>query len=337
MLAAFVAGAGLPAAADDVADFYRGRQIHVVIGHEVGGGYDIYGRLVGRFFTKYLPGNPRVVPQNMVGAGSRKAANWLYSIAPKDGSVVGVTAQTTALDQVLKQEGVAFDASQFNWIGNPIVDNQVFFAWHTAGVTTIEDAVAKGGLMCGGTGASTNPSMLPKIMNYMLGTSIQLIAGYQGANNVVLAMERGEVNCIGSYSWSTAKATVARHLQDGNLKILVQWGPSKDPEISTYAQREVPLMSECARNDLDRGLVKLISSGMAMGRPMYAPPGVPMVRVTALRKAFDDIVKAPEFLADAKKAKADIRPISGVELQALVTDVVKTPPEIAAKMAELVK
>ena len=312
------ASGGEPASADEVADFYRGRQIQVVIGHEVGGGYDVYGRLLGRFLTKHLPGNPRVIPQNMVGAGSRRAANWLYNVAPRDGSVIGVTAQTTPLDQALKQEGVAFDAAQFNWIGNPIIDNQVFFAWHTSGIRSLEDAVAKGGLICGGTGASTNPVMLPKIINHMLGASIRVVAGYQGANNVLLAMERGEVNCIGSHSWSTAKVTVAHHLRENKLNMLVQWGPSKDSEISTYAKREVPLMFEYARTDFDRSVIKLMSSGMAIGRPLYAPPGVPQARVAALRKAFDDIMTDPEFLAEAKKTNADIRPMRGADLQALL-------------------
>src|SRR5256885_416801 len=135
-LALAAATGGVPAAADEVADFYRGRQIHLVIGNEVGGGYDVYGRLVGRFLPKHVPGNPHLVPQNMVGAGGRKAANWLYNIAPRDGSVIGVTAQTTALDQALKQEGVSFDAAQFNWIGNPIIDNQTLIARHAAGITT---------------------------------------------------------------------------------------------------------------------------------------------------------------------------------------------------------
>jgi tripartite-type tricarboxylate transporter receptor subunit TctC len=326
-----------PAMADEVADFYRGRQVHVVIGHEVGGGYDVYGRLVGRFLTKHLPGNPRVIAQNMVGAGSRKAANWLYSIAPRDGSVIGVTAQTTPLDQALKQEGVSFDAAQFNWIGNPIVDNQVFFAWHTTGIQTLDDAIAKGGLICGGTGASTNPAILPKVINQLLGSKIRVIAGYQGANNVLLAMERGEVNCIGSHSWSTAKVTVAHLLRENKLNMLVQWGPSKDPEISEFAKREVPLMSEYAHTDIDRSIVKLLSSGMAIGRPLYTPPGVPQERVAALRKAFDDIVKDPEFMAEAKKSQADLRPMSGKELQSLATEVVRTPLEIVAKMLAILQ
>jgi tripartite-type tricarboxylate transporter receptor subunit TctC len=336
-LLALAAGTGgLPdAAADEVADFYRGRQVQVVIGHEVGGGYDVYGRLVGRFLTKHLPGNPRVTPQNMVGAGSRKAANWLYNVAARDGSVVGVTAQTTPLDQALKQEGVSFDAAQFNWIGNPIIDNQVFFAWHTTGIRSLEDAIAKGGLICGGTGATVNPVTLPKIINQMLGSSIRVVAGYPSANNILLAMERGEVNCIGSHSWSTAKVTVAHHLRDSKLNMLVQWGPSKDPEISEYAQRDVPLMFDYARTDVDRSVVKLMSSSMAIGRPLYAPPGVPLARVAALRKAFDDIMRDPAFLAEAKKSNADIRPMPGSELQALATEVVRTPPDIVAKLQAL--
>jgi tripartite-type tricarboxylate transporter receptor subunit TctC len=338
-LLALVVGGGCPpdAAADEVADFYRGRQLQVAIGHEVGGGYDVYGRLVGRFLTKHLPGNPRVIPQNMVGAGGRRAANWLYNVAPKDGSVIGVTAQTTPLDQALKQEGVSFDAAQFNWIGNPIVDNQVFFAWHATGVRSLEDAVAKGGLICGGPGTTTNPVTLPKVVNQIVGSKIRVVAGYPSANNVLLAMERGEVNCIGSHSWSTAKVTVAHHLRESKLNILVQWGPSKDPEISQIAKREVPLMSDYARTDVDRSLVKLMSSGMAIGRPLYAPPGVPPARVTALRKAFDDIMRDPEFLTEAKKANADIRPMPGSELQALATEVVRTPPDIVAKLHTLLQ
>jgi hypothetical protein len=232
---------------------------------------------------------------------------------------------------------VSFDAAKFNWIGNPIIDNQVFFAWHTTGIRNLEDAVAKGGLICGGTGASTNPVTLPKVINRMLGSNIRVVAGYPSANNVLLAMERGEVNCIGSHSWSTAKVTVAHHLREHKLNILVQWGPSKDPEISESAKREVPLMFDYARSDVDRSVIKLMSSGMAIGRPLYAPPDVPQVRVAALRKAFDDIMRDPEFLAEAKKANADIRPMSGTDLQALATEVVRTPPEIVDKMIAMLQ
>jgi tripartite-type tricarboxylate transporter receptor subunit TctC len=278
--------------------------------------------------SRAIPGSSRRTWSAQAAAKRRTGS----STSRPDGSVIGVTAQTTPLDQARKEEGVAFDAAQFNWIGNPIVDNQVFFAWHTTGVHSLEEAVSKGGLICGGTGASTNPATLPKVVNAMIGSNIRLIAGYQGANNVLLAMERGEVNCIGSHSWSTAKVTVANHLREQKLNILVQWGPSKDPEISEIAKHDVPLMSEYARTDIDRSIVKLMSSGMAIGRPLYTPPGVPPARVAALRKAFDDTMKDPEFLDEAKKAHADLRPMSGTDLQTLVTEVVRTPPEVVTKL-----
>jgi tripartite-type tricarboxylate transporter receptor subunit TctC len=336
MAIAAVCAAG-PACADAVADFYRGKQINLIVGYGPGGGYDVYARLLARHFSRFVPGAPSVIVQNMPGAGSLRALNYLYNIAPKDGSVIGVTAQTTPLDQALKQEGVSFDAAQFNWIGNPIVDNQVFFAWHATGVRSLEDAVAKGGLICGGPGTTTNPVTLPKVVNHILGSKIRVVAGYPSANNVLLAMERGEVNCIGSHSWSTAKVTAAHHLRESKLNVLVQWGPSKDPEISQIAKRDVPLMSDYARTDVDRSIVRLMSSGMAIGRPLYAPPAVPQARVAALRKAFDDIMKDPEFLAEAKKANADIRPMSGGDLQTLATEVVRTPPEIVARLQALLQ
>lgn len=323
------------AIADEVADFYRGQQIQMVIGYEVGGGYDAYARLVGRFLTRHIPGNPIIIPQNMLGAGSRKAANWLYTIAPRDGSVIGVTAQTTPLDQVLRQQGVQFDAARFNWIGNPIVDNQVFLAWADAGIATLRDAVIKGGLVCGGTGATTNPVIFPKIINQMLGANIRVVAGYPGAAAITLAMERGEVNCIGSHSWSTAKATMTRHLDAGKLNMLVQWGPARDPEISSYAKREVPLILDFARHDSDRDVLKLLNSSMAVGRPLLAPPDVPQARVSALRLAFDATMKDPEFLAEARKSRLDIKPMSGTDLQALATEVVRTAPAIVERAMAL--
>jgi len=334
--AALAAGiVSLPAAADDVADFYKGKQLQLTIGHEVGGGYDVYARLLGRHMGKYIPGNPRIIPQNMLGAGSRTAANWLYRVAPKDGSVFGMTAQTTPLDEALQQEGVAFKSAEFNWIGNPIVDNQVFFAWHETGINRFEEAPSKGGLFCGGTNASTNPATLPRVINYIIGSDIKLALGYPSARSAILAMERKEVNCIGSYSWATAKATVPDLLRERQLNVLVQWGPSKDPEISQYAKHDVPMMNEYARTDEHRALIAMISSGMTLGRPLYAPPGVPAARVAALRKAFDDAVKDPALIAEAEKAKMDLRPISGAELQTLVAEVMKSPPAAVAKMREI--
>jgi tripartite-type tricarboxylate transporter receptor subunit TctC len=326
-----------PGRADEVADFYRGRQIHFIIGYEVGGGYDAYGRLLARFLPKHIPGNPTAIPQNMLGAGSRVASNWLYNIAPKDGSVLGVTSQSTPLDQAMQQKGIQFDAAKFNWIGNPIVDNQITIAWTGSGLTTMDDLTKKHDIVCGGTGASTNPVIFPKIINQLTGSNIRVVTGYQGAAAIILAMERGEVSCMGSHSWSSAKATLAQHLRDGKISILVQWGPAKDPEISRYAKRDVPLILEYARNDMDREVLTLFDSSMSIGRPLLAPPDVPRARVDALRRAFDETVKDADFLAEAKRLNLDIRPMAGVELQQLATDVTRASPEIVARAQELSK
>jgi tripartite-type tricarboxylate transporter receptor subunit TctC len=285
--------------------------------------------------TKHIPGNPIAIPQNMLGAGSRKAANWLYNVAPRDGSVIGVITQSTPLDHAIKQPGVQFDASRFNWIGNPIVDNQIFLAWAESGVRTLEEAVTKGGLVCGGTGASTNPVIFPKIINQMLGSNIRIVAGYPGAAAITLAMERGEVNCIGSHSWSTAKATMARHLSEGNVNVLVQWGPAKDPEISLDAKRDVPLILDYARNDMEREVLKLIDSSMAIGRPLLTSPDVPHARVEALRHAFDETMKDAEFLAEAKRLSMDIKPMGGADLQKLATEVAHASPEVVERTIAL--
>ena len=198
----------VPAIAADVGDFYRGRQVELVIGMDVGGGYDTYARLIGRYLGKYIPGNPTFIPQNMTGAGSRTAANWLYNVAPRDGSVIGSLTEGTPLDQARKQPGIQFDATKFNWIGNPIVNNQVTLAYAESGLATLEDVKAKGGLICGGTGASTPPIIFPRIINRILGTDIRIIPGYPGAGAMVLAMQRGEINCLGSHSWASTKATM---------------------------------------------------------------------------------------------------------------------------------
>jgi tripartite-type tricarboxylate transporter receptor subunit TctC len=325
------------AGADEVADFYRGRQIHIVIGYEVGGGYDAYGRLLARFLPQHIPGNPTAIAQNMLGAGSRNASNWLYNIAPKDGSVLGVTSQSTPLDQAMQQKGIQFDAAKFNWIGNPIVDNQVTIAWAESGIATMGDLTKKRDIICGGTGATTNPVVFPKIINQLIGSNIRVVAGYQGAAAIVLAMERGEVTCMGSHSWSTAKATMAQHLRDGKISVLVQWGPAKDPEISEFAKRDVPLILDYARNDMDREVLTLFDSSMSIGRPLFAPPDVPRARVDALRRAFDETMTDAEFLAEAKRLNMDIRPMAGIELQKLATDVAHASPAIVARAQALLK
>ena len=326
----------VPVAAADVGDFYHGRQVEIVIGMDVGGGYDTYSRLVGRYIGKYIPGNPTFIPENMTGAGSRTAANWLYNVAVHDGSVIGSLTEGTPLDQARKQPGIQFDATKFNWIGNPIVDNQVTLAFADSGLVTLEDVKAKGGLICGGTGASTPPIIFPRIINRLLGTDIRIIPGYPGAGAMVLAMERGEINCLGSHSWAATKATMPNLVAGHKLNVLVQWGPTEDPDISAYAGHHVPLIDAYAQSDADRRVLALMSSGTALGRPLLAPPGVPSERVAALRQAFDKVMEDADFRAEAKQLKLDIKPIGGENLQKAVTEVAGAPADIIARVNDFI-
>lgn len=325
------------ARAQDVSQFYSGTTIQLVIGYSPGGGYDTYARAFARHMGRHIPGNPTFVTQNMPGAGSRTAANWLYNIAPKDGSALAMLGQNTPLDQVLREKGVQFDAAKFNWIGNPIVDNNYTIVWADAGIDTIQEAVTKGGLICGGSGA-TSPSILyPQILNNLLNAKIRIISGYPGGSAVNLAIERGEVNCRGSNTWASVKATLAHWLKDKKLKFLVEWGLESDPEVAEYMGRPVPLITSLAKTEPDRRALELIVSGVALGRPFVAPPGVPPERVEALRRAFDKALKDPDLLAEAKKLSLDLKPLPGERLQKIAADTVSAPDDVVSRARRLIE
>lgn len=326
-----------PASADDVASFYKGKQIQLVIGYDSGGGYDTYARLAARHMSRHIPGNPTIVPQNMPGAGSRKAANWLYNVAPQDGSVIATVGQNTPMDQALKESGIQFDSARLNWIGNFVVDNNVLYVRADTGIETIADLKAKGGVICGGSGASSPSILNPQLLNNLIDAKIKIISGYPGGNAVNLAVERKEVNCRGSNSWASMKATQHQQMQDRAFNFLVQYGPAKNPEISTFQGRAVPLVTDLATTDADRRAVALIVSGVGMGRPLVAPPNVPEARVAALRKAFDDTMKDPEFVAEAKKLNMDLDPLSGVEIQKIATETVTAPDDVVKRARALLE
>lgn len=323
--------------ADEVAAFYSGKTINLVIGYSAGGGYDVYARTVARHMGRNIPGNPGFVVQNMPGAGSRTAANWLFNIAPQDGTALGSIGQNTPLDQALKQSGVQFDAARFQWIGSPIVTNNMIMAWHTAEVKSVEDLLAGKPLVCGGTGA-TSPSILnPQIMNNLLGTRIRIISGYPGGSDVNLAMERGEVECRGSHNWASVKGTLPQWLEERRVNIIVQDGLTQDPEINAYQGREVPLFTDLAKNETDRRALAMLSSGVVMGRPLVAPPDVPSARITALRAAFDATMSDSRFLEDATRQNLDLAPLSGNELQTVARDTVSAPEAVVQRALELIE
>ena len=333
-IAGILCGASLALAQEP--PFYQGKTIQIVVGFDAGGGYDAYTRLIGRHMARYIPGNPTILVQNMPGAGSRVAANWLYNVAPRDGTVLGSLVQSTPVDQAFKEQGVRFDASKFAWIGNPIIDNLVSITSTQSGLATMDDVKAKGGLICGSSGAGPTVSF-PNTIGKLLGTTVRIVAGYPGVNAVTLAMQRGEVNCNGGQAWSSMKATMAPLIAQGQLKAIVQWGAEPDPDISTTMGANVPMITAFARNDADRVALRLLSSTSALSRPLVAPPGLPPERIALLRDAFDRTMKDPDFLADAQHAHMDIKPASGKTIQTLVDAVVSSTPQDVEHAAQLVQ
>lgn len=316
--------------------FYEGKTLQIVVGFGAGGGYDAYARLIARTIGNHIPAKPTIVVQNMPGAGSRVAANWLYNVAPRDGTVLASVVQSTPVDQVFEQPGIKFDAARFVWIGNPIVDNLVSITTRQSGLATMEDVRTKGGLICGSSGAGPTVSF-PNTISKLLQTDVKIVAGYPGVSAITLAMERGEVNCNGGQAWSSMKATMSQLMKDNQLNVIVQWGAEKDPDISATMGRDVPLVLEYARSDAERAALRLLSSTSALSRPLLGPPGVPDDRVAALRAAFDATMKDTGFLADAKKSGMDIKPMSGVEIQKIVQQIVSSSPADVALAAQLVK
>jgi tripartite-type tricarboxylate transporter receptor subunit TctC len=321
--------------ADSETEFYKGKQIKLVVGTTAGGAYDVYARTIVRHMGRHLPGNPTFIAQNMRGAGGRTAADWLYNLAPRDGSVIGTISQSAPLDQLRKQSGTRFDAAKFGWIGNPVIDNLVTVAWSDSGLATIADVKNKGGLICGASGASTPGMVNPQILNTMLGTKIRIVPGYSGILQISLAMQQGEVNCMGAYSWSSMRSEVSGLLNTHKLNMLVQWGPEANRELSAYQGWEVPLISDLVENGTDRKVLRLVNSGVLLGRPLLVPPGVVPGRLDALRKAFDATMKDPEFLAEAAAQNLDVAPVSGETLQKVVSEIARTDDVTLARANEV--
>jgi tripartite-type tricarboxylate transporter receptor subunit TctC len=330
--AAILAAAPLSSAlADVVADFYRGKNVEMYIGYSAGGGYDVYARLVARHIGKHIPGNPNIIPKNMTGAGSLKLANWLYNVAPKDGTVIGMIGRGTGFDPLFGIKGAQFQGTRFNWLGSANDEVSVCVSWHTSDVKTFDDLLTHE-LIVGGTGASADTDQFPKIMNAVLGTRMRVITGYPGGNDIGLAMERGEVKGRCGWSWSSVKATHQHWLDEKKINVLIQLSLEKHPDLPT-----VPLVVDLAKTDDDKKIMRLLFARQVMGRPFLAPPDLPPDRLAALRKAFMDTMRDKEFLADAERGKLEITPVSGEGIQKLVAEVYATPAAVTKRATELLK
>jgi tripartite-type tricarboxylate transporter receptor subunit TctC len=318
--------AALPARADSVEDFYRGKNVTMVIGYSVGGGYDLYGRLVARYLGRHIPGQPTILPQNREGAGSLRAAIYIYNAAPKDGTVIGTFSRSMAVAPLLQD--APFDASKFSWLGSVSTDVNVCMTWHTSAIKTWDDMVTKPSKI-GGLGAGADPDIFALMFKNVFGAKLQLVSGYPGTNDVALAMERGEVDGMCGLSWSTVKTRHGDWLAGKQVYIPVQAGLHKESDIP-----DVPLVMDLVKTPEQTQIVRLILASQEMARPFAAPPGIPDDRKRALIEAFDKTMKDPEFLAEAAKMKADVNPVSAAAIEGLLAEVYKTPKEVIAKAAK---
>jgi len=312
VLLAWTAALSCSVVADEVEDFYAGKQVSLYIGYSAGGGYDTYARVLARHIGKHIPGNPTVVPQNMPGAGSLTLANWLYNIAPKDGSVLGTIGRGLAMEPLLSGIGTRFDATEYSWIGSLNNEVSVCASWHTSNVKTVDDLKTRE-LIVGGTGSGSDTDKFPTILRNLLGLNVRLISGYPGGNDVLLAMERGEVDGRCGWSWGSVLATRPDWVADGQINILLQIALAKHPDLPN-----VPLVMDLARTDDERMAMELVFSRQVMGRPFLAPPDVPPARLAALRAAFDATAQDPQFLADAQRIDLELNPVTGAEIEILI-------------------
>jgi tripartite-type tricarboxylate transporter receptor subunit TctC len=323
-LAATLATQGARSAGVD--DFYRGKTVSLLIGYSVGGGYDAYGRLVARHFAKHLPGNPNVVPQNMSGAGSLKAANYLYSVAPKDGSVIGTFSRSQGIAPLLDK--AEFDSTKFTWLGSVTDEVSLCVTRNDAPVKTFSELLVTPATF-GGEGAGSDPNIFALLYRNVFGAKIKIVTGYPGTNEIQLATERGEVDGLCGLSWSTLKGRYPHWLKDKKANILVQAGIKKQPELP-----DVPSASELAKQADQRQILQLMLIGQAMARPFAAPPGIPADRKAALIAAFERTTKDPDFLAEAEKLNFEVNPVSADKLDALLAEAYATPKDVIAKAAK---
>lgn len=336
LLLALAAGAGIAqtASAQTPAEFYAGKTLSVNIGFTAGGGFDLYARTVTRHIARHVPGQPKVVARQMPGGGSFRAAQHMFAAAPQDGTQLATVGQSIPLQQAMRDPNATFDVRAFHWIGNPISSVSTIGVWAASGVRTFEDAQTRE-VTVGATGPNVT-SQYPMALNQILGSKFKIISGYPGGNDIDLAMERGEVDGKGQFSWSTLQSTRRDWLTHRKVTLLIQLGDRKDPNISAYMGRDVPLARDLAKNENDRLTLDLLTSGETIGRPLFTTPNVPADRVAALRAAFDATMKDADFLDEAQKMGLELNPIGGEELQKVVERVLAAPEAVVERLRAII-
>jgi len=318
--------AGSNAGPASAAEFYKGKTINIVVGTTPGGTNDFVARTLGNHMMKYIPGNPRFLIRIMPGAGSIRSVNYLANVAPQDGTYIGTLIRGVVLGPLFRIHGVNFDPSKFHWLGSVNQVTQIAVVWHTAGVNSIDD-IKKKEVIAGGTGPSTGMSQFPALVNAVLGTKFKVIYGYPGGNQVNLALERGEVQARLGWTLKSAFSEKPHWFKEGKVKIVLQMGTKKNPEL-----KDVPWLNDLVKNKDDLRAVELLSSQNLLGRPYFAPPGVPVDRAKVLRVAFEKTMRDKGFIKDANKRLIPVDPVSAKEIEDLITKVYATPKPIVDRL-----
>ena len=327
LLAIACAAAATPAGAqEDVAAFYRGKQLRLVVGTGAGGGYDLFARAVARHLGNHIPGKPSLIVQNQGSAGGLLMVNQLYSLGPKDGTVIGAPVNGIPTAPLLEPAGARFDAAKLNWIGSTNRETYVAFAWHTAPVQSLADLMRQP-LIVGATAPGTTLVDFPLATNAILGTKFKVVRGYDSTPQINVAIERGELEGNGGIGWQSVKTQTPQWIADKKITVIAQYGLQRDPELAA-----APTMLELAKTAPDRAALTMMFARTEYGRPYFAPPDVPPARIEALRRAFDATMKDPDFIADAAQLQLELSPITGERVQALVAQLAATPPDVVARV-----
>lgn len=318
-----------PAAAQTVAEFYAGRQVTLIVGSTPGGGYDTQARLIARHLGRHIPGTPTIVVQNMPAAGSLAATNHMFNIAPRDGSTIALVQRGMLLVKNWNAAQVRFELGRFNWIGSINREVALTVARADAPVKTAQQLMTTE--LIAGANTGVDPELTARLLNSLIGTRFKLVLGYPGVTEVILAMERNEVQAIADWSISSIKAARPAWLKDGSVNLLLQIALRPDPEFA-----QVPFALDFVKNEADRKVLELYLTQKTVARPVLAPPEVPADRVAALRSAFSALAADPRFLADAAKSKLDVDPVSGAEVDSVIALITAASAETAQRLQKAI-
>jgi tripartite-type tricarboxylate transporter receptor subunit TctC len=324
-LGLLLAAATAAPAQEDVAAFFKGKTIRLVVGVGVGSGYDLNARLLARHLASHIPGQPSIVVQNQPGAGSLTMTNALYNNGPFDGTVMGASFNGLPTTPLLQPGGVRFEPVKLNWLGSTNRETQVLYVWHTAPAQVLADAKTRE-IVMGAQAPGSTQFDYPVLANKLFGFKFKVVTGYESTPKIHLAMESGEVHGVIA-NWSTVKAIAGKWVADNKIRILTQWALRKNSELA-----DTPMFLDLARTDEERAALNLMLARLEYGRPFFLPPNVPAVRVEALRRAFDLTMKDPAYLAEADKLKIEVDPLSGEQVAALVEQVSRTPADTVARV-----